>query len=98
VIDKSVHWDQQIWVKSILVLFYKLEETTILWQVDLKWNFNITLTIELVFIFARLPGYPPMHAITEQMLSLHYTRWNLDQWVLADAETVKQKTPLFWKI
>jgi len=77
---------------------WKAEETTSTfndeWQ--LKWNFNIENTEGVGFHEYELPGVPASHSCLRLLEkdAKHMYNW-ADQWVLADAETVKIKgTPV----
>lgn len=77
---------------------WKAEETTSTFndEWELKWNFNIENELGVGFHEYELPGYPASHSclrLLEKDAKYLYN-W-ADQWVLADAETVKTKgTPV----
>ena len=77
---------------------WKAEETTSTFndEWDLKWNFNIENKEGVGFHEYSLPGYPASHSCLRLLEedAKHLYNW-ADQWVLADAETVKIKgTPV----
>ncbi|CAM3594106.1 L,D-transpeptidase [Flavobacterium gelidilacus] len=77
---------------------WKAEETTSTFndEWDLKWNFNIENKEGVGFHEYSLPGYPASHSCLRllEKNAKHLYNW-ADQWVLADAETVKTKgTPV----
>lgn len=63
---------------------------------DLKWNFNIANKLGVGFHQYSLPGYPASHSCLRlQERDARYLYDWADEWVLADAETVKVKgTPV----
>lgn len=77
---------------------WKAEETTSTFndEWELKWNFNIENKLGVGFHEYELPGFPASHSclrLLEKDAKYLYN-W-ADQWVLADAETVKTKgTPV----
>lgn len=77
---------------------WKAEETTSTFndEWDLKWNFNIANKLGVGFHQYALPGYPASHSCLRlQERDARYLYDWADQWVLADAETVKVKgTPV----
>lgn len=77
---------------------WKAEETTSTFndEWDLKWNFNIANKLGVGFHQYSLPGYPASHSCLRlQERDARYLYDWADQWVLADAETVKVKgTPV----
>lgn len=77
---------------------WKAEETisTFNDEWDLKWNFNIANKLGVGFHQYSLPGYPASHSCLRlQERDARYLYDWADQWVLADAETVKVKgTPV----
>lgn len=77
---------------------WKAEETTSTFndEWDLKWNFNIENIEGVGFHEYALPGIPASHSCLRLLETdaKHLYNW-ADQWVLADAETVKVKgTPV----
>ena len=77
---------------------WKAEETTSTFndEWELKWNFNIENTEGVGFHEYALPGVPASHSCLRLLEkdAKHMYNW-ADQWVLADAETVKIKgTPV----
>lgn len=77
---------------------WKAEETisTFNDEWELKWNFNIENKEGVGFHEYELPGYPASHSCLRLLEkdAKHLYNW-ADQWVLADAETVKIKgTPV----
>jgi hypothetical protein len=77
---------------------WKAEQTTSTFndEWDLKWNFNIENKEGVGFHEYSLPGYPASHSCLRLLEkdAKHLYNW-ADQWVLADAETVKIKgTPV----
>lgn len=77
---------------------WKAEETTSTFndEWELKWNFNIENKEGVGFHEYSLPGYPASHSCLRLLEkdAKHLYNWS-DQWVLADAETVKIKgTPV----
>jgi hypothetical protein len=77
---------------------WKAEETisTFNDEWELKWNFNIENKLGVGFHEYELPGYPASHSCLRLLEkdAKHLYNW-ADQWVLADAETVKTKgTPV----
>lgn len=77
---------------------WKAEETisTFNDEWELKWNFNIENKEGVGFHEYALPGYPASHSCLRLLKkdAKHLYNW-ADQWVLADAETVKFKgTPV----
>ncbi|MFT5253457.1 MAG: lipoprotein-anchoring transpeptidase ErfK/SrfK, partial [Flavobacteriales bacterium] len=77
---------------------WKAEETTSTFndEWDLKWNFNIANKLGVGFHQYSLPGYPASHSCLRlQERDARYLYDWADQWVLADAETLKVKgTPV----
>lgn len=77
---------------------WKAEETTSTFndEWDLKWNYNIENKLGVGFHQYALPGYPASHSCLRlQERDARYLYDWADQWVLADAETVKVKgTPV----
>jgi lipoprotein-anchoring transpeptidase ErfK/SrfK len=77
---------------------WKAEETTSTFndEWDLKWNFNIANKLGVGFHQYSLPGYPASHSCLRlQERDARYLYDWADQWVLADAETIKVKgTPV----
>ena len=77
---------------------WKAEETTSTFndEWDLKWNYNIENKLGVGFHQYELPGVPASHSCLRlQERDARYLYDWADQWVLADAETVKVKgTPV----
>jgi hypothetical protein len=77
---------------------WKAEETTSTFndEWDLKWNYNIANKLGVGFHQYSLPGYPASHSCLRlQERDARYLYDWADQWILADAETVKVKgTPV----
>jgi lipoprotein-anchoring transpeptidase ErfK/SrfK len=77
---------------------WKAEETisTFNDEWELKWNYNIENKLGVGFHEYELPGYPASHSCLRlQQRDARYLYDWADQWVLADAETVKVKgTPV----